>query len=170
MSFLVAPILANFWRVLLVVLQACDLNSCDSAAGMAAANGLAVMLSFCAALGAISPDGLGVDYQPRSTATAPNPTTQYVLFQQGPVIVTRRSLTLAIRQYPFVYPDLQHQPVSTHDCTRGNYRWIESLMQPLRRLKWPVTEIALTLTLSLRFIPLVLEEVQNLTAGTDTGH
>jgi energy-coupling factor transport system permease protein len=38
----------------------------------------------------------------------------------------------------------------------------ESLMQPLRRLKLPVTEITLTLTLSLRFIPLVLEEVQNL--------
>ena len=35
-------------------------------------------------------------------------------------------------------------------------------MQPLRRLKLPVTEIALTLTLALRFIPLVLEEVQNL--------
>jgi energy-coupling factor transport system permease protein len=34
-------------------------------------------------------------------------------------------------------------------------------MQPLRRLHWPVTEIALTLTLSLRFIPLVLEEIQN---------
>jgi energy-coupling factor transport system permease protein len=39
---------------------------------------------------------------------------------------------------------------------------IESLMQPLRRFKIPVTEITLTLTLSLRFIPLVLEEVQNL--------
>jgi len=35
-------------------------------------------------------------------------------------------------------------------------------MQPLGRLKLPVTEITLTLTLSLRFIPLVLEEVQNL--------
>ncbi|MHC5829437.1 MAG: energy-coupling factor transporter transmembrane component T family protein, partial [Nostoc sp.] len=39
---------------------------------------------------------------------------------------------------------------------------IESLMQPLRRFNLPVTEITLTLTLSLRFIPLVLEEVQNL--------
>jgi len=41
-------------------------------------------------------------------------------------------------------------------------------MQPLRRLKWPVTEIALTLTLSLRFIPLVLEEVQNLIRSVRT--
>jgi len=40
MSFLVAPILA-VWRVLLVVLLIL-INSCDSAAGMAAANGLAV--------------------------------------------------------------------------------------------------------------------------------
>lgn len=35
-------------------------------------------------------------------------------------------------------------------------------MQPLKKLHIPVTEITLTLTLSLRFIPLVLEEIQNL--------
>jgi energy-coupling factor transport system permease protein len=41
-------------------------------------------------------------------------------------------------------------------------------MEPLRRFKVPVTEIALTLTLSLRFIPLVLEEVQNLIRSVST--
>ncbi len=44
----------------------------------------------------------------------------------------------------------------------------ELLMQPLRWLKLPVTEIALTLTLALRFIPLVLEEVQNLVRSIRT--
>lgn len=45
---------------------------------------------------------------------------------------------------------------------------LESLMEPLRRLKLPVTEIALTLTLSLRFFPLVLEEIQNLIRSVRT--
>jgi energy-coupling factor transport system permease protein len=41
-------------------------------------------------------------------------------------------------------------------------------MRPLRRLNIPVTDITLTLTLSLRFIPLVLEEVQNLVRSVRT--
>ena len=41
-------------------------------------------------------------------------------------------------------------------------------MSPLRRFGVPVTEIALTLTLSLRFIPLVLEEFQNLVRSIRT--
>lgn len=45
---------------------------------------------------------------------------------------------------------------------------LEALMRPLRRFKVPVTEIALTLTLSLRFIPLVLEEFQNLVRSVST--
>ena len=45
---------------------------------------------------------------------------------------------------------------------------IEDLMQPLKRFGLPVTEIALTLTLALRFIPLVLEEVQNLVRSVTT--
>ena len=39
---------------------------------------------------------------------------------------------------------------------------IEELLSPLRKFNLPITEIVLTLTLSLRFIPLVLEEIQNL--------
>lgn len=45
---------------------------------------------------------------------------------------------------------------------------LEDFMQPLRRIGLPVTEIALTLTLALRFIPLVLEEVQNLVRSVRT--
>ena len=45
---------------------------------------------------------------------------------------------------------------------------LEDLCKPLRRFKLPVTEIMLTLTLSLRFIPLVLEEVQNLVRSIRT--
>jgi energy-coupling factor transport system permease protein len=45
---------------------------------------------------------------------------------------------------------------------------LEDILRPLGRFKVPVTEIMLTLTLSLRFIPLVLEEIQNLVRSIRT--
>lgn len=87
----------------------------------------------------------------------------YILFKSGPFTVTRRSLELAIRVstllFTLIYStNLFLLTTASEEITTG----IESLMQPLRKFNWPVTEIALTLTLSLRFIPLVLEEIQNL--------
>ena len=86
-----------------------------------------------------------------------------MLFQKGPVKVNRYSLDLAVRLSTLIFTviystNLYLLTTAPEEITSG----IESLMQPLRRFKLPVTEIALTLTLSLRFIPLVLEEVQNL--------
>jgi len=144
-------------------------------------------------LSAIAPDGLGVSYQPRlppNGIVAPIPQTppakskptpnivqlqkpeqkpwdfsqyNYILVNNGPFIITRRSLELAIRistlLFTLIYStNLYLLTTAPEEITSG----IESLMQPLRRFNWPITEIALTLTLSLRFIPLVLEEVQNL--------
>lgn len=131
----------------------------------------------------ISPDGLGVRYQPRlpahqqilsqpgntnNTDIVPVPTQEnknysYILFAQGPVKVTRRSIDLAIRVSTIIFTviyssNLYLLTTAPEEITTA----MESLMQPLTRLKVPVTEITLTLTLSLRFIPLVLEEVQNL--------
>lgn len=93
----------------------------------------------------------------------------YVLFQQGPVTVTRRSLDLAIRfstlLFTLIYSaNLYLLTTAPEEITAA----IENWMEPLRRFKLPVTEIALTLTLSLRFIPLVLEEVQNLIRSVST--
>jgi len=53
---------------------------------------------------------------------------------------------------------------SSEEITTG----LEALMSPLRRFNVPVTEITLTLTLALRFIPLVLEEFQNLVRSVRT--
>lgn len=88
---------------------------------------------------------------------------QYVVFQRGPIRVTRRSLDLAIRVgtllFTLIYStNLFLLTTAPEEVTAG----LEDLMRPLRRFNLPVTEIALTLTLSLRFIPLVLEEFQNL--------
>lgn len=94
---------------------------------------------------------------------------RYVLFQRGPVKVTRRSLDLAIRVstllFTLIYStNLFLLTTAPEEVTAG----LEDLMAPLRRFNLPVTEIALTLTLSLRFIPLVLEEFQNLVRSVRT--
>lgn len=184
MSFLTSYVLANnLWRVLLVVLLIITtLIAKIPRRVLQQQMGWLLMLSFFVlAIAAVSPDSLGVDYQPRLPAneqilTQPsnsnNPVQKqvddqkkysYVLFHKGPVKVTRRSLDLAISLSTIIFTviystNLYLLTTAPEEITSG----IESLMQPLRRFKWPVTEIALTLTLSLRFIPLVLEEVQNL--------
>ena len=100
----------------------------------------------------------------------PQPTKySYVLFKQGPIKITRKSLDLGINVstlfFTVIYStNLYLLTTASEEITAA----IENLMQPLRRLNWPVTEIALTLTLSLRFIPLVLEEIQNLVRSVRT--
>ena len=94
---------------------------------------------------------------------------RYVLFDQPKFIViprltiTRRSLDVAIRISTLIFTliystSLYLLTTAPEEITEG----LDDLMSPLRRLNLPVSEIVLTLTLSLRFIPLVLEEVQNL--------
>ncbi|MBD2680402.1 MULTISPECIES: energy-coupling factor transporter transmembrane protein EcfT [Nostoc] len=184
MSFLTSYVLANnLWRVLLVlILIIATLFAKIPRRVWRQQMGWLLMLSFFVlAIAAISPDAMGVDYQPRlpaneqiltqppnSNNVAQEETTEgqkysYVLFHKGPVRVTRRSLELGVSLSSIIFTviystNLYLLTTAPEEITSG----IESLMQPLRRLKLPVTEIALTLTLSLRFIPLVLEEVQNL--------
>lgn len=94
----------------------------------------------------------------------PQPTDyKYILFQQGPIKISRKSVDLAIRVstlfFVVIYStNLFLLTTASEEITAG----IEDLMQPLKRFNLPVTEIALTLTISLRFLPLVLEEIQNL--------
>jgi len=186
MSFLTSYIFANnFWRVLLVALLIiATLVARIPRRVWQQQMGWLLMLSFFIfAIAAISPDGLGVKHQPRLPAneqilTQPSTSNtskitqeqagnqkkySYVLFHQGPVKVTRHSLDLAVRLSTILFTviystNLYLLTTAPEEITSG----MESLMQPLRKLKLPVTEITLTLTLSLRFIPLVLEEVQNL--------
>ena len=100
----------------------------------------------------------------------PQPTGYaYVLFHQGPVKVTRQSLELGVRVSSWLFTliystSLYLLTTAPEEITAA----IEDLLQPLRRFRVPVTETALTLTLSLRFIPLVLEEVQNLIRAVRT--
>jgi energy-coupling factor transport system permease protein len=107
---------------------------------------------------------------PQIKKQLPQPTNyRYILFQQWRVKITRRSLDLAINVstlfFTIIYStNLYLLTTASEEITAA----IEDLMQPLRYLRLPVTEIALTLTLSLRFIPLVLEEIQNLVRSVRT--
>jgi energy-coupling factor transport system permease protein len=121
-------------------------------------------------------------YQTIGSAPKPDPTGiitaptlpaatdyRYVLFQNGVITVTNRSLSLAIRFSTLLFTLLYSTTLyllttSPEEITAG----LEDLMSPLKRFGVPVTEIALTLTLSLRFIPLVLEEFQNLVRSIRT--
>ncbi|MGQ9872490.1 energy-coupling factor transporter transmembrane component T family protein [Leptodesmis sp.] len=118
--------------------------------------------------------------QPKTSAPAPLPGLEapslpqptdysYVVVKRGPITITRRSLDLAIRVstllFTLIYStNLYLLTTAPEEVTAAIENWLE----PLRQFKLPVTEISLTLTLSLRFIPLVLEEVQNLIRSVST--
>ncbi len=178
MSFLTTYILANsVWRVLLVgLLILVTFTAAIPQRVWRQQMGWLLMLSFFVLiLGVIMPDGMGVKPVPRLpvndlASNLPQPTDyHYVLIKQGSLKVTRHSLDLAISISTILFnviysTNLYLLTTAPEEITAG----IESLMKPLRRLNWPVTEIVLTLTMSLRFIPLVLEEVQNLIRSVQT--
>ncbi len=191
MSALLTPILSNpVWRVFIVGLlifltlaAAIPLRVWRQQLGW-----LLTFAFFILVIGSFSPDGMGVNYQSRlptneitfakqpsigtqqDRPSLPQPTTyNYVLWQRGSFRVTHRSFDLAINYstllFTLIYSsNLYLLTTAPEEITAG----LESLMQPLRRLNWPITEITLTLTLALRFIPLVLEEVQNLVRSVRT--
>jgi energy-coupling factor transport system permease protein len=83
--------------------------------------------------------------------------------------ITRKSLNLAINTGTLLFTLIYSATIfllttAPEEVAAG----LEKLMQPLKKLGVPVTEIVLTLTLSLRFIPLVLEEIQNLVRSVST--
>ncbi len=194
MTFLLAPLLANpIWRLTLAGL----LILITFSAGIPLRvwrqqmGWLLLLCAFMFVLACVAPDGLGANHQPRlpefcpetasgsvteCTSQLPPPTSyQYVLldipkFAFIPhITITRRSLDLAVRSstllFTLIYStNLYLLSTAPEEITAG----LEDLMSPLRRFKLPISEIALTLTLSLRFIPLVLEEVQNLVRSVRT--
>ncbi|MFQ3618787.1 MAG: energy-coupling factor transporter transmembrane protein EcfT [Cyanobacteriota bacterium] len=197
MAFVLTPIAATpYWRLSLVgwllalmVSTLLPLRVWKRQVGLAAGFSLLLFL-----VTLVVPDGLTVTHQPRTPAdelgitvppsspsanplpTLDSPVTlnlgngyQYVLLQAGPLRVTRRSLNLGIRVGTLVFTllvstNLFLLTTAPEEITAG----LESLLKPLERFGIPVTEIVLTLTLSLRFIPLVLEEIQNLVRSVRT--
>jgi energy-coupling factor transport system permease protein len=94
---------------------------------------------------------------------------RYVLLKKGPVTITRQSLRLGVQlctgYFTLIYcTTLFLLTTAPEEITAA----LDVVLRPLKRWKVPVIEISLTLTLALRFIPLVLEEVQNLVRSIQT--
>jgi energy-coupling factor transport system permease protein len=172
-SFLLTPVLANAsWKIALVallviisILAGIPWRALKQQMGWLLLIGGAIFL-----VGMFSPDGINVNPQLRSPASTGAEFTQpyqYVLFKLDSgflnLKITRKSLENAIFASTLIFTLIYSTTIyllttAPEEITAGLGR----LMAPLRRYNIPVTEIVLTLTLSLRFIPLVLEEVQNL--------
>ncbi len=170
MSFLLAPLLSNpEWRLILVgILIILTLIANIPLRVWKKQMGWWLLLTiFIFIITTLSPDGLAVSSQsrlPEIDLSLPQPTNYtYILLDKGRLFITRRSLELGIRISTLIFiliysANLYLLTTAPEEITAG----LEELLSPLRRFKIPITEILLTLTLSLRFISLVLEEVQNL--------
>ena len=170
LSFLLAPILSTpEWRLVLVgLLMILTLVSQIPLRVWKQQTGwLLILTLLILIITTLSPDGLAVSSQPRlpeSDLSLPQPGDySYVLVDKGRLFITRRSLELGIRISTLIFIliysiNLYLLTTAPEEITAG----LDELFSPLRRFKIPITEILLTLTLSLRFIALVLEEIQNL--------
>ncbi len=176
MSFLAAPLLAtSVWRIALVVILIL-LTFCATIPFRVWQKQMGWLIAFCGLLlviTAVAPDGLSIGYQPRLPESelefVAGTDYKYVLISESWITITRRSLDLAVRIsslfFTLIYStNIYLLTTAPEEITAG----LEELSQPLRKWGVPITEIMLTLTLSLRFIPLVLEEIQNLARSIRT--
>ena len=174
MAFLLTPILANsFWRGILVVclLVLTLLSGLPRRVWGKQLLGLGVFSLLLLVIVAVTPDGLPVTSQPHLPPDGPSPPTpyHYVLWQWHWLTVTQRSWQLAVRVsslfFTLVYATHLYLLTTPSEAIAAAMTWC---LHPLKRWGWPVGDISLCLTLSLRFIPLVLEEVQNLVRSVQT--
>lgn len=170
LTFLIAPIWASVvWRVagvvvlmLLTLLAGIPWRAWKQQMGWLLIITVSVFTLTC-----VLSDGFLITSSPRLPApleTFSQPDDySYILWDLGRLKVTRNSLYIATRfatlLFTLIYScSLYLLTTAPEEITAG----LEEMLQPLARFNIPITEIVLTLTLSLRFIPLVLEEVQNL--------
>jgi energy-coupling factor transport system permease protein len=187
------------WRLLLVILLVLLTSSAIPLRVWRQQMGwLSALCGIVFVVTALMPDGLAAQHQPRLptqelsfavSTTTPSQSKQairvapqindftldglqsyrYILFQAGPIKITRRSLELGFRLSSLLFTliygtTLYLLTTAPEEITTT----LDLLLQPLQRWRVPVTELTLTLTLALRFIPLVLEEVQNLVRSVRT--
>lgn len=185
LTFLLSPIQANEpWRIAIAVLLIIlTLASQIPMRVWKQQMGILLLLAFMTfAIATFSPDGFNANIQPRRpipevnvaaekalsapplTIKLPQPTSySYVVWKAGSITITRRSLDLGVRVCTLIFtylyaPTLFLLVTAPEEITAA----LASILSPLKLIKVPVVEIVLTLTLALRFVPLVLEEVQNL--------
>ncbi|WP_448379779.1 energy-coupling factor transporter transmembrane component T family protein [Gloeomargarita sp.] len=167
MALLLTPILANpQWRVLLVglLLGLTSISGLPRRVWGKQVLGLGVFSLLLLIIIAVTPDGLPVTSQPHLPADdAPATSYRYLLWQWHWLTVTQRSWQLAVRVsslfFTLVYATHLFLLTTPSEAIAAAMTWY---LHPLKRWGCPVGDLSLCLTLALRFIPLVLEEVQNL--------
>ncbi|MEN9220674.1 MAG: energy-coupling factor transporter transmembrane protein EcfT [Thermostichales cyanobacterium GMQP_bins_62] len=186
LSVILSPILAkSSWRLGLVVgLLLLTWSALPWRVWRRQAIGLLLLSWLMFAIALLSPDALGVTPTPQrqawqpppdqATLVLPQPTHyRYELFNfhLGPVPLraSRRTLSLGIRIGTLVFTlffvsSLFLLTTPPEAITVG----LAHLLSPLQTWGIPIAEITLTTTLALRFLPLVLEEVQNLVRAVRT--
>ncbi len=187
LSLLISPILANpIWRISMVLLLIIvTLSTGLPVRVWKQQMGILLLLGIMTYTIAIfSGDALLVNSQPRrptsefvtyapgtgKSCPLPQPTNYcYTLFKAGRFQITRRSQNLGLRISTIIFtytyaPTLFLLVTATEEITSA----LTNLFYPLKFVGVPVAELSLTLTLALRFIPLVLEEVQNLARAVRT--
>ena len=176
MSLILSPLLAHvYWRIGLVVflIVLTELGFIPWRIQKKQIGWLLFFSIMVFIITSFAPDGLNVVSQPRlpeSQIDIIQPTNySYIVYQIGNFKITRRSLDLAIKISTLIFTliyssNLYLLTTAPEQITAG----IEELLAPLKKFNLPITEIVLTLTLSLRFIPLVLEEIQNLVRSVRT--
>ena len=170
MSLILSPLLAHpYWRIFLVVflIVITLVALIPWRVQKRQTSWLIFFTCLIFILTCFAPDGFNVSYQPRLPSSEESITAvsdySYILYQIGNLSITRRSLDLAIKISTLIFTliyssNLYLLTTAPEEITAG----VDDLLSPLKRFNLPITEIVLTLTLALRFIPLVLEEIQNL--------
>ncbi|KKZ15427.1 MAG: cobalt ABC transporter permease [Candidatus Synechococcus spongiarum 142] len=83
--------------------------------------------------------------------------------QLGPLAINRASLDLALRSGTLLFTLVHSANLLLISTPAEDLAWAFAwILRPLRRLGIPTTELGFMLLLSLRFLPLVQEELQNL--------
>ncbi len=87
----------------------------------------------------------------------------------GPLVVTRRSASLGLNGATLLFTLVHSANLLLLTTPPEELVWALSwFLAPLGRLGWPVERLGFTLLLSLRFLPLVQEELQNLLRAVAT--
>jgi energy-coupling factor transport system permease protein len=87
----------------------------------------------------------------------------------GPLVVNRRSATLGLNGATLLFTLVHSANLLLLTTPPEDLVWaLAWFLAPLARLGWPVERLGFTLLLSLRFLPLVQEELQNLLRSVAT--
>ena len=87
----------------------------------------------------------------------------------GPLVVTRRSASLGLNGATLLFTLIHSANLLLLTTPPEELVWaLAWFLAPLGRLGWPVERLGFTLLLSLRFLPLVQEELQNLLRSVAT--